>query len=112
PDLVPDDAINQMHRYRDALVQVNNNGIKSRPVLGAFALYPGCFNQKDDPNLNPYAESIEQVGIGAFALLPRNDGSVHACLSAFLEQEFKDIIQQDYVSHTLSKFGFNSIPSK
>lgn len=112
PDLVPDDAINQMHRYRDALVQVNNDGIKSRPVLGAFALYPGCFNQKDDPNLNPYAESIKQVGIGAFALLPSNDGSGQAWLSAFLKEELENITQQYYVSNTLSKFGFNAIPSK
>ncbi|MDF1584489.1 MAG: nuclease domain-containing protein [Methyloprofundus sp.] len=51
-DYVPDDAINQMHRYRDALIRLSEPRFsespsagqpakKSRPVFGAFALYPG-----------------------------------------------------------------------
>jgi hypothetical protein len=81
-DYVPDDAINQMHRYRDALIRLSephdskspssgNAGQspkKSRPVFGAYALYPGFFDQATTPN--PYAAAIEEVGIGAFALLP------------------------------------------
>jgi hypothetical protein len=76
-DFVPDDAINQMHRYRDALIRLsesqsssnsNQPAKKSRPVFGAFALYPGYFNQIAIQN--PYATAIEEVGIGAFALLP------------------------------------------
>ena len=81
-DYVPDDAINQMHRYRDALIRlsephdskspssgnVGQSPKKSRPVFGAFALYPGFFDQATTPN--PYAAAIEEVGIGAFALLP------------------------------------------
>lgn len=76
-DYVPDDAINQMHRYRDALIRLSESpssstaGVpakKSRPVFGAFALYPGFFDQATKPN--PYATAIEEVGIGAFALLP------------------------------------------
>jgi len=81
-DYVPDDAINQMHRYRDALIRLSEPhdskspssgnasqpAKKSRPVFGAFALYPGFFDQATTPN--PYAAAIEEVGIGAFALLP------------------------------------------
>lgn len=86
-DYVPDDAINQMHRYRDALIRLSEPRFseprlpespsskiegqpakKSRPVFGAFALYPGFFDQATTPN--PYAAAIEEVGIGAFALLP------------------------------------------
>ena len=75
-DYVPDEAINQMHRYRDALIRLSdspsssNNQFtkKSRPVFGAFALYPGFFDQASKQN--PYAAAIEEVGIGAFALLP------------------------------------------
>ncbi len=46
-DYVPDDAINQMHRYRDALILMNEKDLnpKSRPVFGAFALYSGFFEQ-------------------------------------------------------------------
>ncbi|MGE6440835.1 DUF2357 domain-containing protein [Psychrobacter sp. NPDC078409] len=72
-DGVPDDAINQMHRYRDALIHVNEsthkNGVdKSRPVFGAFALYPGYFDQIS--KANPYSDTIDEISIGAFALLP------------------------------------------
>lgn len=71
-DAVPEDAINQMHRYRDAIIHQqqpdNEKPIKSRPVMGAFALYPGFCDQAEDDN--PYQEAIDQIGIGAFALLP------------------------------------------
>lgn len=78
-DGVPDDAINQMHRYRDALIRITNEqpstiANKSRPVFGAFALYPGYFNQK--VIANPYSEAVREIGIGAFALLPSADGNI------------------------------------
>ncbi|WP_117144166.1 DUF2357 domain-containing protein [Pseudomonas coronafaciens] len=75
-DYVPEDAINQMHRYRDALFATYDlSGMpqRARPVFGAFALYPGHFNQSVD--VNPYAESISQINIGAFALAPSGDQS-------------------------------------
>lgn len=80
-DHVPDDAINQMHRYRDALIYLHHDSQlqeekgkrKSRPVFGAFALYPGFFDQRNEPN--PYAQAIREVGIGAFALLPDAEAS-------------------------------------
>lgn len=99
-DYVPDDAINQMHRYRDALIrlsepQPNLSNIttgqpakKSRPVLGAFALYPGFFDQTQVQN--PYAAAIEEVGIGAFALLPSQSdvgGCGHQWLLEFLQAQ-------------------------
>lgn len=80
-DHVPDDAINQMHRYRDALIHVSSqentytdkNKIKSRPIFGAFALYPGFFDQSSENNW-PYFDSVNEIGIGAFPLLPSSDG--------------------------------------
>lgn len=74
-DYVPNDAINQMHRYRDALIRLSEPNKKSRPVFGAFALYPGFFDQANEPN--PYADAIEEIGIGAFALLPSQHTSNH-----------------------------------
>lgn len=94
---VPDDAINQMHRYRDALIRlsefpsssiVGQSAKKSRPVFGAFALYPGFFDQATNPN--PYAAAIEEVGIGAFALLPSQmeyGYSGHQWLLEFLQAQ-------------------------
>jgi hypothetical protein len=102
-DYVPDDAINQMHRYRDALIRLassDNNTQnpheqitdkrhkKSRPVFGAFALYPGFFDQANEPN--PYANAIEEIGIGAFALLPTQVGgdcNGHRWLLEFLQSQ-------------------------
>lgn len=92
-DMVPDDAINQMHRYRDALIRItrDNNSSefdKSRPVFGAFALYPGCFDQGNEDN--PYREAIVETGIGAFAMLPMSmeagaqERTGHSWLSEFL----------------------------
>ncbi len=78
-DAVPEDAINQMHRYRDAIIHqqalVNDRPLKSRPVMGAFALYPGFFDQTTQ--VNPYDEAINEIGIGAFALLPSAAENTH-----------------------------------
>ncbi len=90
-DYVPDDALNQMHRYRDALirtVEIETDYVssKSRPVVGAFALYPGYFEQAIDTN--PYDVPIREVGIGAFALLPSEDnGQGRLWLTAFLRSQ-------------------------
>ena len=97
-DYVPDDAINQMHRYRDALIRLSSSQSgkgKSRPVFGAFALYPGFFDQAKE--INPYADSIEEIGIGAFALLPSMQETTstrwgaqscgHVWLLAFLQSQ-------------------------
>ncbi|MGZ8257301.1 MAG: nuclease domain-containing protein [Gallionella sp.] len=86
-DCAPDDAINQMHRYRDALIHVHqaddHHAEKSRPILGAFVLYPGCFDEAN--NSNPYAEAIDAVGIGGFPLLP---GQPNRWLYDFLTARF------------------------
>jgi hypothetical protein len=90
-DAVPEDAINQMHRYRDAIIHQqkldNENPIKSRPVMGAFALYPGFCDQ--EATQNPYQDAIEQIGIGAFALLPSSESQPrhNIWLTNYLQQK-------------------------
>ena len=89
-DVAPDDAINQMHRYRDALVYADSQTVdhrKSRPVYGAFVLYPGWFDEK--AGVNPAQASIDAVGIGAFPLLPGASGPESGLwLTEFLRQQF------------------------
>ena len=86
-DLVPDDAINQMHRYRDALIHLGEveEGMprKTRPIIGAYVMYPSWFPdaEQSNPDLNPYAKAIDAVGIGAFPALP---GHKNEWLAAFL----------------------------
>lgn len=86
-DFAPDDAINQMHRYRDALIYINqaNDGEleKSRPILGAFILYPGWYDEAN--TINPYQNAIENVGVGGFPLLPGRD---NFWLRNFLQARF------------------------
>lgn len=89
-DLIPDDAINQMHRYRDALIHLSpgDDGVaeKSRPIVGAFVLYPGWFDEES--GTNPYAAAIESVGIGGFPLLP---GRSNLWLREFLREKFGNL---------------------
>lgn len=95
-DCAPDDALNQMHRYRDALIRIDQADTfaavsKSRPVFGAFALYPGFFDQSNMNN--PYNTEINEIGIGAFALLPSGVGKDeesnygHHWLQEFLREQ-------------------------
>lgn len=85
-DLVPPDALNQMHRYRDVLIHETKKGDKIRPVVGGFCLYPGFYpvqrhwqkaSAEPDGTLIreeiqefPYSDYINNVGIGAFPMLP------------------------------------------
>lgn len=85
-DLVPPDALNQMHRYRDVLIHETKQGDKIRPVVGGFCLYPGYYpfqkhwekaSAKPNGELTrdsiqefPYSDYINDVGIGAFPMLP------------------------------------------
>ncbi|AFT76666.1 hypothetical protein AMBLS11_00360 [Alteromonas macleodii str. 'Black Sea 11'] len=96
-DRVPDDAINQMHRYRDSLVYKSKNGY-SRPVFGAFALYPGYFEQSDPDVKNVYQTAIDEIGIGAFALLPTTEDSGHYWLKKFLKTKFGDSSRFSYAT--------------
>lgn len=91
-DMAPDDAINQMHRYRDALLHIDKVGEgwkeKSRPVLGAFVLYPGWFDEQTSNN--PYETSIQDVGIGAFPMLPDRPNT---WLRTFLGKQFGKLVK-------------------
>lgn len=86
-DYAPDDAINQMHRYRDALIHIHQaddgEQEKTRPIFGAFVLYPGWF--EDNGSENPYQQAIKEVGIGAFPLLPNSN---NPWLRDFLVEQF------------------------
>lgn len=88
-DWAPAAAINQMHRYRDAIVCATRTAgahpALSRPVIGAFCLFPGWYPDEEQvTGANPYQDSIETVGIGAFPVLP---GQKNLWLLQFLESQ-------------------------
>lgn len=71
-DYPPSDAINQMHRYRDAIYYgsfLQHN--PSKEVIGGYILFPG---RGDDETISKryYSESIKKVNIGALPLLPNS----------------------------------------
>lgn len=90
PDLPPDDAINQMHRYRDAIYYVNKNRIKpEKEVIGAYVLFPGSGELESIKKL-AYHKSIGEVNIGAFPLRPNDYEN-----KMLLEEHLKNILGLD-----------------
>ena len=71
-DTPPEDAINQMHRYRDAIYykEHNSNEFK-KEVVGGYILFPGD-GQKADVEVSKFYKTINEVNIGAFPLRPKN----------------------------------------
>jgi len=84
----PPDAINQMHRYRDALLWTEDSmgapDRRLRESIGAFALFPG---KLDGWDLHAQSKSVEQVNIGAFPLHPGDGDGGFAILRKFIGQK-------------------------
>ena len=69
-DYPPTDAINQMHRYRDAIYySKEHEPYRSKEIIGGYILFPGRGNDQYIRK-RYYSESVESVNIGAFPLLP------------------------------------------
>ena len=90
-DVPPDDAINQMHRYRDAIYYHNCHTDDGRDqmgatslqkclkkeVIGGYILFPGRMDET-----SRFRRSIDEVNIGAFPLRPGD--KQHQLLTAFI----------------------------
>ena len=94
----PQDAIDQMHRYRDAIYYAEEGKQDSlcpadlkREVIGGYVLFPGkCQGGIDKPrsgddNRPKYFKSIDSVNIGAIPLRP-NSGAEYGHLISFIEK--------------------------
>lgn len=96
-DVPPEDAINQMHRYRDAIYykDYQTDSLK-KEVIGGYILFPGD-GEPTDVAVSKFYQSIDKVNIGAFPLRPKD---VHN--RQLLEQFIEELIQSK--SHeTISK---------
>lgn len=85
-DYPPTDAVNQMHRYRDAIYySKEHEPYRSKEVIGGYILFPG---RGDDKYVKKryYSESVESVNIGAFPLLP------NSC--SLLKKHLEDILMK------------------
>lgn len=96
-DVPPEDAVNQMHRYRDAIYykDCQSDALK-KEVIGGYILFPGD-GEPIDVAISKFRKTIDEVNIGAFPLRPKD---THNRL--LLEQFIEELIQNK--SHeTISK---------
>lgn len=96
-DTPPEDAINQMHRYRDAIYykEHSSNELK-KEVIGGYILFPGD-GQKADVEVSKFYKTISEVNIGAFPLRPKDKEN-----RKLLEHFIKELIETKS-STTISK---------
>ena len=87
-DVPPEDAINQMHRYRDAIYykDYQSNTLK-KEVIGGYILFPGD-GKPTDVAISKFHETIDKVNIGAFPLRPKDEHN-----RLLLEQFIEELIQ-------------------
>ena len=73
-DTPPEDAINQMHRYRDAIYykdcMAGDEALK-KEVVGGYILFPGDGSPVDVAKAR-FQQSLDEVNIGAFPLRPKD----------------------------------------
>ena len=88
-DVPPDDAINQMHRYRDAIYYKDYDSDQlKKEVIGGYILFPGA-GEPLDVAKSKFYKSIEDVNIGAFPLRPKDERN-----RKFLEEFIEGIIKR------------------
>ena len=103
---VPVDAINALHRYRDA-IYVSDHDRSVRPVVVGAVLFPPSNWDEDNLHASPFWRSIDSVGIGAIPLRPDNDSFLRAFLRSTLFKPYDELIQpglpfEPYESHNFA----------
>ena len=102
-DMPPDDAINQMHRYRDAIYykDYSSDALK-KEVIGGYILFPGD-GEPTEVEVSNFYKSIAEVNIGAFPLRPKDERN-----RKFLEQFIEGLINtksQETISRVIPQKG-------
>lgn len=84
-DTPPDDAVNEMHRYRDAIYYKDyDSHVLKKEVIGGYILFPGD-GETADVEVSRFYKTIKEVNIGAFPLRPK-DKRNRQLLEHFIEQ--------------------------
>ena len=105
-DTPPADAINQMHRYRDAIYYGSDRQTHAaKEIIGGYILFPGR-GDNDSVRQRFFYKSIETVNIGAFPLLP--DASDPSNEGSLLYEFLTKILRAEHVADHLD----SAIPQK
>lgn len=102
-DVPPDDAINQMHHYRDAIYYRDYvEAPLKKEVIGGYILFPGD-GEPVDVEASKFYQTIKEVNIGAFPLRP-NDNENRKLLEGFI-RELIETKAKDTVQHVIPQKG-------
>ncbi|KUO51107.1 MAG: hypothetical protein APF76_16570 [Desulfitibacter sp. BRH_c19] len=106
----PEDAINSMHRYRDAIVSaVENKSDFQRNIFGAFILFPHndelMFSGRKEKQANKFFESIEKVSIGALPFLPSQTTLVEEFLDELLLESHNTSFERSIVQEGAEEYS-------
>ncbi|MGI6412064.1 MAG: DUF2357 domain-containing protein [Syntrophomonadaceae bacterium] len=84
----PEDAINIMHRYRDAILERPNRAadVPNRTVIQAAVLFPCSFEESSKYDTSKLWRALQSIGVGALPFLPDNRLWVKNWLRSRLEQ--------------------------
>ncbi|MBW6475393.1 MAG: restriction endonuclease-like protein, partial [Anaerolineaceae bacterium] len=94
----PEDALNVLHRYRDAILE--KDGIKSeskrskRTVVQAAVLFPSHDTQQNPFSKSRLWKSLDKLGVGAVPLLPGETKYLEEWLTAVLHQGGWDLAER------------------
>lgn len=80
----PIDAINALHRYRDAIVTQADTRLAMRPVVRGAALFPLTAMETTSYPMSSLYASLDSLGIGALPFLPGNTELVEQWLDYLL----------------------------
>lgn len=104
-DYPPADAINQMHRYRDAIYYGSDRYTHTaKEIIGGYILFPGRGDAKVRQRY--YYQSIQSVNIGAFPLLPDHNNPQGE--GSLLRQHLQDILLHETAYEQIK----DSVPQK
>jgi hypothetical protein len=74
----PVDAVNELHRYRDAIEVKDRRGAETRPVVAGVALFP--WPESLPADRYRMRAAADSVGVGALPLLPKNEDDLKSWL--------------------------------
>ena len=110
-DSPPNDAINQMHRYRDAIYYKENinNPRPKKEIIGAYVLFPGT-DEKEKVEKLYFQKSIREVNIGAYPLVPglkknkNNSLLTNFLIQTLTERNSSNILHEEIIPYKSLKY--------